>query len=77
MDQIYIYKNGTLTTFGVENFSDLRLNFYKSPYYSFLPDNIMVGFLFKSLYIFYYNMSESDPTEFGMRTLTINLEGEY
>ena len=75
MDQIYIYKNGTLTTFEVENFSVPRLNFCKSPY-SLLPDRIIMGFIFKRLYICYYNMSESDPTApFGMSTLTVNLEG--
>ena len=70
-----LYKNGTLTTFEVENFSVPRLNFCKSPY-SLLPDRIIMGFIFKRLYICYYNMSESDPTApFGMSTLRVNLEG--
>src|ERR1044072_2680338 len=72
-------KNGTLTNFDVENFSVSKLNFCKSrtSYPSYPTDNIIIMFLFERLYILYYNISENDVTApFGMKALTINLEGK-
>jgi len=69
-----LHKNGTLTTFDVENFSVPRLNFCQDNY---APDYIEIMFFFKRLHLLYYNISESDNTvPFGIKILTINLEGK-
>jgi len=73
------HKNGTLTNFDVENFSVSRLNFCKprTSYPNYPTDNIIIIPIYERLYILYYNISERDPTApFGMKALTINLEGQ-
>ena len=73
-----LHKNGTLTTFDVENFSIPRLNFCQSDPSPYASDNIEIMFIFnKRLHLLYYNISESDTTApFGRKVLTINLKGK-
>ncbi len=75
-----LHRNGTVSSFNIQNLSIPRLNFCKTPslrnnYSDYIYTSIVgVPDIF---YIFYYNISESDPdAPFGRLLLEINLKEE-
>ncbi|CAG8550524.1 12249_t:CDS:2, partial [Funneliformis mosseae] len=72
-----LYKNGTLTTFEVENFSIPNKNFCRRYPQNPSIDHIEIFPFLNKLHLLYNNFSESDITApIGRKLLTISLEGK-
>ncbi|CAG8651380.1 2949_t:CDS:2, partial [Funneliformis caledonium] len=72
-----LYKNGTLTTFEVENFSIPKKNFCRHNPQDPSIDYIEIFTFLNKLHLSYNNFSESDITApIGRKLLTISLEGK-
>ena|ERR1051325_1926476 len=70
-----LHENGTSSPFEIENFSPSSFNFCIDR--NLLDDYIKLRSIGDYIYIFYYNISESDPTApFGLNILQANLEGK-
>jgi len=73
------YENGTSASLKIDNFSLSRFNFCTNTYYEsmsldYYSDNIQLQFVGDDIYIYYYNISESDPNApFGRLILQANL----
>lgn len=75
-----LHKDRTLSDFDVQDFSVPKFNFCRSSESKLSPDYIKISNLGRGtniFYIFYYNISDSDPTApFGRFVLQVNLEGK-
>ncbi|RIA95738.1 hypothetical protein C1645_756911 [Glomus cerebriforme] len=75
-----LYKNGTLSTFNVQDFSVPTFNYCRLDQSNILsPDYIKISNLGRNIdlfYIFYYNISDTAPTApFGRFVLEVNSDG--
>ena len=73
------YENGTSAALKIDNFSPSSFNFCTPAKFFdyYYVDYITLQIVNDNIYIYYYNISESDPNApFGRLILQVNLEGQ-